>query len=98
MFEKIKKVHTYFTSNKKPTLPLMWVFFFLAFGYAMLSMFVIPSLPFFWMYLPAAFALYFRLCYTKAAYDPRKDKSSDQYIPYSERPENKHKANRKKKK
>lgn len=96
----MSKFHAYFVApeHKKTTLRLMWTAFFVCLGYALISLLLLDGQHYWYMIIPGLVALYFRLCYSKAAYDPVKDKHSDQYIPYSERPENKHKANRKKKK
>ena len=98
MSDKLKQMNAYFVAHKSLTLTLLWVCLALSLGYAFFVMYVMTSWNFWLMLIPGALALYFRLIYSKAAYDPRKDKNSDQYIPYSERPENKHKANRKTKK
>lgn len=87
------QLNAYFVAHKSLTLGLMWLFFFLALGYALTAMYLVPTLNFWLMLIPGFISFYFRLMYAKASYDPTKDRMSPQYIPFEER-----KKNRKKKK
>ena len=81
----LKPIHQYFCTHRYVTLFWMWVFFALAFGYLLLCMFVYPQWNFWLCFIPGLICLYLRLAYAKAAYDPRKDRMSDRYIPYQQR-------------
>lgn len=92
----MSKLNAYFAARKTLTLTLMWVFFFLSLGYAMIALFLVPTLNFWIMLIPGVLAFYFRIMYAKASYDPVKDKLSPEYIPYSQRPENQKRKKKKK--
>ena len=81
----LKPIHQYFCTHRFITLFWMWVFFALAFGYLLLCMFVYPQWNFWLCFIPGLICLYLRLAYAKAAYDPRKDRMSDEYVPYQQR-------------
>lgn len=59
----------------------MWVFFGITLGYMLLCLLVLPSLPYYVCVIPGLMCLYLRLTYSKAAYDPRRDKFSTEYLP-----------------
>lgn len=92
----MSKLNAYFVAHKTLTLTLMWGFFFLAIGYGLTELFLLPELNFGLIFIPAAVALYFRIMYAKASYNPVKDKLSPEYIPYSQRPENQKRMKKKK--
>ena len=77
----MKAIHRYFTTHKKVTLTWMWIFFFLDLGYMLLHIAGMISTGFWLWLIPGAVALYLRIAYSKAAYDPARDKFSDKYIP-----------------
>ena len=77
----MKAIHKYFTTNKKVTLFWMWVFFAIAFGYMLMQMYLLPQLNFWIAFIPGLICLYLRIAYAKAAYDPTRDRFSDQYKP-----------------
>lgn len=97
MLDLFKKLNGYFIARKTLTLVLLWVFCFIAFGYGLLSMYVFTNWNFWLLFIPGALSLYFRILYSKAAYDPQKDKRSPEYIPYKDRPSTKNKKKKKKK-
>lgn len=77
----MKAIHQYFTTHKKVTLTWMWVFFAVTLGYMLLHLTVLPQINFFVAFIPGLICLYLRLAYSKAAYDPTKDRFSENYIP-----------------
>ena len=77
----MKAIHQYFITHKKVTLLWMWVFFAITLGYMLLQMTVLPQLNFWLCLIPGLICLYLRVAYSKAAYDPAKDRFSDQYKP-----------------
>ena len=77
----MKAIHRYFITHKKVTLTWMWVFFFLTLGYMLLHLTVMPQTNFWFAFIPGLICLYLRVAYSKAAYDPTKDKFSNQYVP-----------------
>lgn len=81
----MKAIHKYFITHKTVTLVWLWIFFFLAFGYMLLCMTVCPDWNFWLWLIPGALALYLRIAYGKAAYDPTKDRFSDQFVPRDRR-------------
>ena len=87
----MSKINQYFIARKSLTLWLMWLFFALSLGYALIVMFLIPSWNFWLMIIPGVIAYYFRFLYSKAAYDPQKDKLSPEYVPYKQRKKKKKK-------
>ena len=76
----MKAIHEYFTTHKNICLAWMWIFFAITLGYMLLQMYVLPQLNFWLAFIPGAICLYLRLAYSKAAYDPKKDRFSSQYI------------------
>jgi hypothetical protein len=92
----MSKINSYFIAHRTVTLALMWTFFAIALIYALVSMLLVPTLNFWFMFIPGLIALYFRIMDSKASYDPKKDKFSGEYVPYSERPENQKRKKKKK--
>lgn len=81
----MKAIHQYFLQHKKVTLTWMWVFFFIALGYMLLHLTVLPQINFWLAFIPGLICLYLRVTYSKAAYDPEKDRFSEQYVPHQQR-------------
>lgn len=81
----MKKVHQYFCSHKAVTLTLMWVFFAIALTYMLLCLLAHPEWQYWLCLIPAIPCVYLRLAYAKAAYDPTRDRCSDQYVPRTRR-------------
>ena len=77
----MKGLHEYLCTHKTVTLALMWGFFSVTLGYMLLCLLVLPDLPYYVCLLPGLVCLYLRLAYSKAAYDPRRDRFSGQYVP-----------------
>lgn len=77
----MKAIHQYFITHKKVTLTWMWVFFAITLGYMLLQMTVLPQLNFWLCLIPGLICLYLRVAYSKAAYDPTKDRFSGRYKP-----------------
>lgn len=77
----MKAIHRYFITHKNVTLTWMWVFFAITLGYMLLQMTVLPQLNFWLCLIPGLICLYLRGAYSKAAYDPTKDRCSERYIP-----------------
>ena len=94
----MSKLNAYFKAHKSLTLGMMWLFFFLALAYALCAMYVAPQLNFWLMLFPAAIALYFRVMYAKASYDPTKDRFSPEYIPFEQRKQQRQQFKKKRKK
>lgn len=81
----MKAIRDYFETHKGVTLFWMWVFFALTLGYMLLCLLVFPTWNFWLSAIPGLICLFLRLAYSKAAYDPRKDRFSPEYIPYRDR-------------
>ena len=81
----MKAIHQYFITHKKVTLTWMWIFFFITLGYMLLQMTVLPQINFFVAFIPGLICLYLRIAYSKAAYDPTKDRFSEKYMPRDRR-------------
>ena len=76
----MRAIHQYLTTHKKTTLTLMWIFFCITLGYMLLHLLVLPQINFWISFIPGLICLYLRVVYAKAAYDPKKDRFSNQYI------------------
>ena len=91
MLNKLIAFHTYWSTHAKQTLIATWVAFFVTLAYMLLCIFVFSYLDgwkfgYYWFWvIGGAFALYFRVTWGKASYDPRKDRWSDEYVPRKER-------------
>lgn len=77
----MKTIHRYFLKHKTVTLTWMWIFFALTLGYMLLQMTVLPQMNFYLALIPGLICLYLRIAYSRAAYDPTKDRLSGQYVP-----------------
>ena len=77
----MKAIHRYFTTHKNVTLALMWLFFVITLGYMLLHLLVLPQINFWIAFIPGLICLYLRIAYSKAAYDPTRDRFSDKYVP-----------------
>lgn len=77
----MKAIHQYFITHKKVTLTWMWVFFAVTLGYMLLHLTVLPQINFYVAFVPGLICLYLRIAYSKAAYDPAKDRFSEKYVP-----------------
>lgn len=87
----MKAIHQYFVTHKTVTLTWMWVFFALALGYMLLCLLAFPTWNFWLCLIPGLICLYLRVAYSKAAYDPTKDRFSEEYVPYKKREKKKKK-------